>query len=361
MVTVIEKEIYGSSLCFWGTTRPTNTITTIPLGESYALDVSSLMLYRNREPREGGGFPPSQKIINKISIEPVWEYSYLSPSAFDAYETYFKDVLVQPFIATPPLNNLTQNFFGFSATNNLEWKTNQFGPATQTTVVNDVHYNDKFVLQPWEDLKIKLLGATEVDDMPGTTPPVKTQRLAIWNDLWINYPSPVVKVRIELEEFNPSSQYFTRVSLNDITLDGEALLSDQDITLLDMRTGSLTLGEPPFNRLFPNNYFQVQNLDFRGAYPWGGTSTTQFMYSILLETEGIPSATRYIRKYVRFSGDDTSDLEINGLLTDIGPINMQRGHRLVLRLYKFESEIPVLTEAHSARQMPAFWLNGAIT
>ena len=85
------------------------------------------------------------------------------------------------------------------------------------------------------------------------------------------------------------------------------------------------------------------------------------MYSILLHTEGNPSATRYIRKYVRFAGDNASDLEINGLLKNIGPLSMKRGQHLKVRLYTQESAIPSVTEALSNRQMPAFWLNGTIT
>ena len=81
----------------------------------------------------------------------------------------------------------------------------------------------------------------------------------------------------------------------------------------------------------------------------------------MLHTEGDPSATRYIRKYVRFAGGAASDLEINGLLKDIGPLQINKGQWLTARLYSFESAIPALTEAHSARQMPAFWLNGTIT
>ena len=78
MVTVIEKEIYGSSLCFWGNTRdvpdryaedsPDNLSTYF--GQTYQLDTvsGSQMVYRNRDPQANGAFPPTPKIISKLSI-----------------------------------------------------------------------------------------------------------------------------------------------------------------------------------------------------------------------------------------------------------------------------------------------------
>ena len=111
-------------------------------------------------------FRPTPKIINKISIEPLWNPSNLNPSAVtlpgapaNPYFAFFADVKIQPYIATQPLNNLTQNFFAFSATNDVEWQLNQWGPSAGLEKVNDIHFDDKFVLQPWEDLKIRLLDA----------------------------------------------------------------------------------------------------------------------------------------------------------------------------------------------------------
>lgn len=378
MVTVIEKEIYGSSLCFWGNTRdvpdryaedsPDNLSTYF--GQTYQLDTvsGSQMVYRNRDPQANGAFPPTPKIISKLSIEPLWTYSNINPSSVAAfggpYTAFFGNVRVQPYIATQPLNNLTQNFFAFSASNDVEWELNQWGPSAGLEDVNDIHYDDKFVLQPWEDLKIRLLNA----DLSGTLQPVAPgpadgARHAQWVDNWYNSTQPVAKIRIELDEFIPSSQYFHRVSLNDIVIVAEEIYdgSDyQDVTLLDFRSTSPTLNEPPFNTSSFTS-FNLENLDFRGAYPWGGISTTKFMYSIMLHTEGNPSATRYIRKYVRFAGGAASDLEINGLLKDIGPLLVDKGQWLTVRLYKFASAIPTATEAYTARQMPGFWLNGTIT
>lgn len=376
MITVIEKDIQASSLCFWGTaTRPENTDPIIPLGESFSLDVSSHILYNNMGPGSDGHFPSTPKIVNKISVEPLWTYSYLSPSSIvsgpplapveETYSAYFADVIVQPFIASPRLNNRTRNFFAFSATNDGEWTTNQWGPsASPVSVENDVHFDDKFVLQPNEALKIKLYAAT----LSGTIPPAPLKMAAIryeqWYYNWIKSPQPVVKVRVELQDFVPSSQYYYRASLNDIAVtpgSPDFLTGDQDITLLDLRDGAVQASEKPFDKLFDFNSFQVQNLDFRGAYPWGGVGSTKFMYSIILDTHGDPGATRYIRKYVRFAGDNASDLEINGLLKNIGPLSMKRGQHLKVRLYTQESAIPSVTEALSNRQMPAFWLNGTIT
>lgn len=368
MVTIIEKDIYTSSLCFYGTTRPTDVVTQVQLGQTYALDLSSVMLYRNREPDINGAFPPTQKRINSISIEPLWDFNYIDKFAFapgpTTYYAYYHDLNIQPFIASQRLSNLTQNFFSFSASDDTKWTLNQNGPPLDATAPNDIHYDDKFILQPWEDLKIRLHGVTLSSTLPAGGAG-DAARLQLWNDTWISPSSiqPVAKIRIELEEFNPSSQYYHRVNLNGVQLNDslDAIILDQDVTLLDLREGSSTLQERPFDRLFYNNYFQLQNLDFRGAYPWGGLSTTRFMYSILLHTEGKPTATRYIRKYVGFQGGTATDLETNGLLQNIGPLNMQRGQYLTARIYAFQSSIPVVTEAHSARQMPAFWLNGVIT
>lgn len=342
-------------------------------GQTYQLDTvsGSEMVYRNRDPQSNGAFPPTPKIISKLSIEPLWTYSNINPSsvagAGGPYTAFFGDVRVQPYIATQPLNNLTQNFFAFSASNDIEWELNQWGPTAGLEEVNDIHYDDKFVLQPWEDLKVRLLNA----DLSGTLQTLApgnsaaaALRQAQWVDNWYNSTQPVAKIRIELDEFTPSSQYFHRVSLNDIEVKAEVIddgSSDyQDVTLLDFRSNSPTLNEPPFNTSSFTS-FNLENLDFRGAYPWGGISTTKFMYSIMLHTEGNPPATRYIRKYIRFAGGAASDLEINGLLKDIGPLLVDRGQWLTVRVYNFESAIPNATEAYSARQMPGFWLNGTIT
>ena len=131
--------------------------------------------------------------------------------------------------------------------------------------------------------------------------------------------------------------------------------------LLDLRTSSPTLLEKPFDRLSSLNNFQLDNLDFRSAFPWGGKTPSKFMYSIILHTEGAPTATRYIRKYIKFDAGTTSNLEINGLLKDIGPLTIEVGQYLTAVIYQFESRIVISTEALTARQMPAFWLNGSIT
>lgn len=372
MITVVEQEIYGSSLCFWGDTRPVTGATggVFPgvntfFGETYAINPSSITLYYNKDPQINGSFPPTQKRIKRISLEPTWSVSDLNPSSVTqpteplptTYTVFFKDIKVQPFIASHPLNNLTQNFFGFSASDNVEWQINQWGPTSSTDVVNDVHFSDECVLNPWESLKLKFNGADIGGSLPGNSP-FNPVRYAMWTEQFFN--KPIFKVRVELEEFSPSSQYFHRVNLNDIALKIEGISYDQDVTLLDFRSTSPTLNDPPFNSTQFTS-FKLENLDFRGAYPWGGINTTKFMYSIMLHTEGDPSATRYIRKYVRFAGGAASDLEINGLLKDIGPLQINKGQWLTARLYSFESAIPALTEAHSARQMPAFWLNGTIT
>jgi len=376
MITVVEKEIYGSSLCFWGNTRevPNRYANGLSpyFGQTYELDTvsGSQMVYRNRDPQTNGSFPPTAKIINKISIEPLWTYSDLNPSGIQAgpttYWAFFADVKIQPYIATQPLNNLTQNFFAFSASNDVEWELNQWSPSAGLEKVNDIHYDDKFVLQPWEDLKIRLLDA----DLSGTLQ-TKNQgnftwdlaRFRQWVDNWYNSTQPIAKIRIEMEEFTPSSQYYHRASLNDLAEKGGVLdekVDYQDVTLLDFRNESPTLEEPPFNTSSFNS-FSLENLDFRGAYPWGGTGTSRFMYSIMLHTEGNPPATRYIRKYVRFAGGAVSDLEINGLLQDMGPIQIDKGQWLVARVYQIASLIPTATGALAYRQMPAFWLNGTIT
>tara|TARA_R110000824_G_scaffold159639_1_gene334100 strand:- start:186 stop:1298 length:1113 start_codon:yes stop_codon:yes gene_type:complete len=370
MITVVEQEIYSSSLTFYGNTRPTNTLPGIAtfFGQSYSLDGSSVFIYRNRDPQSNGTFPPTQKRIKRISIEPLWDVSYLNPSAITVgpttYYAYFTNVSIQPFIASLPLNNLTQNFFGLSGSDDAEWRINQWGPAVSPEVVNDVHFDDEFVLQPWDDLKLKFLGA----ELGGTLPVASAAdniRYQMWRDQFYKRTTPVAKVRIEFEEFSPSSQYFHRESLNNANVKTEkfaSLTSNpwQDVTLLDFQSTSPTLNEPPFNTSSFSS-FQLNSLDFRSAYPWGGTSTTQFMYSIMLHTEGNPPATRYIRKYVRFVGGAVSDLEINGLLKDLGPLQINKGQWLTARLYDFESAIPTTTEAHTARQMPAFWLNGTVT
>jgi len=383
MITVVEQEIYGSSLCFWGNTRDVpdryagGAAFGTLLGQTYELDTvsGSQMVYRNRQPQSNGAFPPTPKIINKISIEPLWTYSNLNPSAVtlpgapaNPYFAFFADVKIQPYIATQPLNNLTQNFFAFSATNDVEWELNQWSPSAGLEKVNDIHFDDKFVLQPWEDLKVRLLDA----QLSGTLQTfatgnvtVSNARLRQWVYNWAESTQPVAKIRIEMEEFVASSQYFHRTSLNDVNIKGTGLFSDtpeewQEVTLLDFRSTSLTLNEAPFNTSSFTS-FQLDNLDFRGAYPWGGTSTSRFMYSIMLHTEGNPPATRHIRKYVRFAGGAVSDLEINGLLQDIGPIQIEKGQWLTARLYDIASAIPTTTEAYSARQMPAFWLNGTVT
>ena len=382
MITVVEQEIYGSSLCFWGNTREvpdrhagTAGVLGTLFGQTFELDTvsGSQMVYRNRQPQPNGSFPPTPKIINKISIEPLWTYSNLNPSSVaipgapaSPYLAFFADVKIQPYIATQPLNNLTQNFFAFSATNDVEWELNQWSPSAGLEKVNDVHFDDKFVLQPWEDLKVRLLDA----ELSGTLQAfaqgnitADTYRLHQWVYNWVGETQPVAKIRIEMEEFVASSQYYHRASLNDLAVNGGVLDPDleyQDVTLLDFRSESPTLEEPPFNTSSFTN-FSLENLDFRGAYPWGGTSTSRFMYSIMLHTEGNPPATRFIRKYVRFAGGAVSDLEINGLLHDIGPIQIKKGQFLTARIHQIASLIPTATGALTYRQMPAFWLNGTVT
>ncbi len=189
MITVVEQEIYGSSLCFWGDTRPELYVSygVYPIispffASSYALNPSAITLYYNKDPQINGSFPPTQKRIKRISLEPTWSVSDLNPSSVTplstAYTVFFKDIKVQPFIASHPLNNLTQNFFGFSASDNVEWQINQWGPTSSTDVVNDVHFSDECVLQPWELLKLKFNGADIGGSLPGN-PPYNTVRYAM--------------------------------------------------------------------------------------------------------------------------------------------------------------------------------------
>ena len=368
MITVVEQDIYTSSLCFWGTTKPTDiTAGSLPLGETYALNPSSVTIYENREPDENGAYPPTLKRVNRISLEPLWEYSYMNKYSLVAlgstYEGYFENVALQPFVAASIRNSVNKNYFGFSSSDNVEWHLNQNGPAFSTSRENDVHYDDKFVLQPYDVLKVRLLSAALSSTLPaaGAADAFRTQ---FWQEGWMQSTVPVAKIRIELEEFTPSSQYYHKASLNDIDepkLPYGTLDKDTDVMLIDLREGSPTLQHPPFLNLFAGNYFQLQNLDFRGSYPWGGTAGTTFMYSILLYTEGQPTATRYIRKYVLFKGGAATDLEINGLLSNVGPINMKRGQYLEARIYSFQAFIPTTQETYTSRQMPAFWLNGIVT
>ena len=379
MTIIIEKEIYCSSLCFYGTTRDTPDRYAVQIGsgktlseffgQTYALDTvsGSQMVYRNHDPRSDGSFPPTPKIVTKISVEPMWTQSNISPEYPSGKSAFFADVRIQPYIATLPLNNLTQNFFAFSATNDVEWELNQWSPSAGLEEVNDIHFDDKFVLQPWEDLKVRLLNA----DLSGTlqpfaqgNPTADNARWLEWKNGWENSTQPAAKIRVEMEEFVPSSQYYHRTSLNEVKVKGNELSATpegwQEVTLLDFQSTSLTLNEAPFNTSSFTS-FQLDNLDFRGGYPWGGTNTSRFMYSIMLHTEGNPPATRYIRKYVRFAGGAVSDLEINGLLNDIGPVQIEKGQWLTARVYSLASLIPTTTGALAYRQMPAFWLNGTVT
>ena len=139
---------------------------------------------------------------------------------------FFGDVKIQPYIATQPLNNLTQNFFAFSATNDVEWQLNQWGASAGLEQVNDIHFDDKFVLQPWEDLKIRLLDA----QLSGTATRKMRRETITWElstdyhqcglQTGMGHSQPVAKIRIEMEEFVPSSQYYHRASLNDLAEKG---------------------------------------------------------------------------------------------------------------------------------------------
>ena len=260
MITVVEKEIHCSSLCFYGTTRDTPDRYAVQVGtgktlseffgQTFALDTVSgnQMIYRNRDPRSDGSFPPTPKIVTKISIEPMWTQSNISPEYPSGKSAFFADVKIQPYIATQPLNDLTQNFFAFSATNDVEWELNQWSPSAGLEKVNDVHFDDKFVLQPWEDLKVRLLNA----DLSGTLQPfaqgnstADNARWEEWRVGWKNSAQPAAKIRIEMKEFVPSSQYYHRTSLNDIKVKGNELSATpegwQEVTLLDFRSASLTL------------------------------------------------------------------------------------------------------------------------
>ena len=351
--TVIEKEIYGSSLCWWPSdpTIPTGAVDS-GLGESWELDVCSVELWRNRD---ADGLPGKPMKVTKFSLEPLWASSNISPVEFGGSDYWFKDVLIAPFINYNPISYV----YAFSATDDLEFKLNQNGPATALATVNDVHFDDAFVLQPEESIKVRLYGAQTAG---GSNNAVK-------NSMWTAFRESVIfKMRIEMEPWDERKLYFSRTSFNQLSFKSAAvptsLSADQELVLLDLRpdTSGSVLNTNAFSSLTDTNQFTISSLDFRASYPWGGyNSGNRFMYSIILNTEGNPEARRFIRKYVRYSGGDTSDLEINGLLKDIGPINMKKGQFLTVEVYTFEFQTRTDVNAHGFRQMPALWLNGSIT
>lgn len=344
--TVIEKEIYGSSLCFW-TGDPTKNSN---FGDTYDVDTSSVMLFRNV--KDNGG-PGPTRIVKSMSVEPLWVSGYPAEGKYGPRFYYFYDVLAQPFIKSGRSN---PQYFLFSGTNNIEWKLNEWGPEVELDVVNDVHFDDPFLLAPNEELKFRLYGCRI-----GSGTVAGALQTYMFTTGW--NPNKVLKVRVELEDYVDPKGWYGRVSLNDLVIKAGILDPDEDqeVNLLDLREGSTTLEEAPFKDMTTSSIFQVNNLDFRGNYPWGGSSSSyRFMYSIYLKTE-VPTTSRLIRRYVRYSGNASSDLEQNGLLQDIGPLKLKRGQYLTVVVHSFQFYFDSTPDIPGNRQMPAFWLNGALT
>jgi hypothetical protein len=349
---VVEKEIYGSSLCWWpgDPTIPTGAVDS-ELGQSYDLNACAVEVWRARG-KNGEGLPPMR--VKKVSIEPLWASSYLDPFTFLSTDYYFKDVIAQPFIRD---NKVAANLYAFSATSDFEFKVNQWGPQSNLDVVNDFHMDDEFVVNEQESLMIRLSGAQIVGAGTGAN--------AIKNAMWDAWrESVVIKVRFEMVPHDPTERYFSRTNFNDLDWKPPGkvdLLTDTELTLLDLRQANLDI-TPALSALTDTNEFLVSSLDFRGAYPWGGyNSGSRYMYSIILHTEGKPSDTKNIRKYIRYSGGNASDLERNGLLKDIGPIAMKKGQWLTVKIFLFEFALNSTAASATYRQMPAIWLNGSIT
>ena len=305
---VVEKEIYGSSLCWWpgDPTIPTGAVDS-ELGQSYDLNACAVEVWRARG-KNGEGLPPMR--VKKVSIEPLWASSYLDPFTY-----------------------LSTDLYAFSATNDLEFKVNKWGPQSNLDVVNDFHMDDEFVVNEQESLMIRLSGAQIVGAGTGAN--------AIKNAMWDAWRESVaIKVRFEMVPHDPTERYFSRTNFNDLDWKPPSkvdLLTDTELTLLDLR--------PELCR-----------------YPGGGyDSGSRYMYSIILHTEGKPSETKNIRTYIRYSGGNASDLEINGLLKDIGPIAIKKGQWLTVKIFLFEFALNSTAASASYRQMPAIWLNGSIT
>ena len=349
---VIEKEIYGSSLCWWpgDSTIPTGSVDS-ELGQSYDLNACAVEIWRARD--EFGGPIPARK-VKKVSFEPIWASSYLDPFTYLGTDYYFKDVLIQPFIRT---NEVASDLYAFSSTNDLEFKINKWGPTVNLDVVNDFHMDDEFIVKEQESLCIRLNGAQIVGAGTGAA----TIKNLMW-DAWRQ--SPVAKVRIEMVNHDQTQKYFSRTPLNDLDWKGAdkiGINADDEVILLDLRASSIELNSA-LSALNEDNEFLVSSLDFRGSYPWGGyNSNSRFMYSIILHTEGLPADPRIVRKYVRYSGGNASDLEINGLLKDIGPLSVKYGQWMSVKIYESGFALNSTADAANFRQMPAFWLNGSIT
>ena len=366
-MNTITKEIYGSSIVFYPGDRPTDTGTTLPYAESYSLDEGSVILYNNNSPKDDGSFPPSPKIFKGFRISPVWDVNDITPSSIGAYTLSFEKVWSVIFIASKKANNLTQNFFALSALDfrNANVNTpyvNSFGPGIEKTLINDFHLDYKYVVGPYESLRFKLRDATLDNNLPSNTLG-NTTRYNAWTQQW--GPNPVLKIHTEWEELNTSSQYYDKISLNDLDVKSEAFPTDQDITLLDLRNTSTTLLNPPFTNLFAGTSFTLKSLGTMGAYPYTG-ETTKFMYSVILKTEGRPeSEDEFIVKYARYyASDGTTAREGDGqnVLENVVPPSIKRGQYLVLRVYAHESTVTESTKKiKTNRQFPGFWLYGTLT
>lgn len=345
--TVIEKEVYGSSLAFWEGDPSKES----SMGASYTVDPSSVSLFMNKTP-DGNPGPP--KMVTRVSVEPLWASGYTDPFEDGGKFFYFKNVYVQPFIKS---NRANPEYFLFSGSDEVEWKLNQWGPTTNLAVVNDIHYDDRFVVQPLEELKIRMYGSYIAS---GTvTSATNTAMWAAWNE------SKIFKVRVEMEDYDPAKVWYGRKSLNSLAIknpDLDPATSDQEVVLLDLRDGSDHMNEVPFKDMDTSSSFTVSTLDFRGNYPWGGNSSSfRFMYSIMLNTARFPSQSRTLRKYIRFSANNTNDLELNGLLDNIGPVKIQRGQFLSVIIHSFEFYWLGTGSIWQNRQMPGFWYNGSLT
>lgn len=350
--TVIEKEVYGSSLCFWSGDPDKEP----SMGGSYTVDPSSVSLFMNKT-SDGNPGPP--KMVTRVSVEPLWASGYTDPFPYGSKFYYFKDVYVQPFIKS---NRSNPEYFLFSGSNEVQWGLNQWGPELSLSVKenrrgNDIHYDDPFVVQPLEELKIRLYGAYVAS---GTIPGgINT---VMWNAWKV---SKIFKVRVEMEDYHPSKTWYGRTSLNTLDIQSEDLFPtgvDQEVVLLDLRDGSDHMKEVPFKDMATSSSFSLSTLDFRGNYPWGSFSTDfRFLYSILLKTHRFPAQSRTLRKYLIFRGADSNDLEINGLLDNIGTVKVKRGQYLTAIIHSFQFNWSDTGTTHANRQMPGFWYNGSLT
>lgn len=351
MTHVVEKTIYGSSLCFFGTKA------SVPTGftKTYDVDSSSVSLFLNKDPDTTLGLPPKQ--ITRVTFMPIWASGYMDTSLGAAYQTYsFSSVIIQPFVRTA---ESVATYYLFSGTNDLEFRLNQEGTSPRDGLnigqSNDVLYDDPIILHTNEDFKCRMYDAEENFPSPAFDP---------WRNGFSS--SPIVKVRVEYEDFSPSSLYYGRTSLNDLNIAGGVIASDEEVMLLDLQTSSSLWDTAPFYKVFapssPATEFSVTELALRGNYPFGGfNSTTEWVYSIFLHTAGMPGDVRTIRKFLRFSAGNTYDLEQSDLLKDFGPIKMKPGQFLTATIYALDSAFNTTVQSEVHRQMPYFALKGTPT